>query len=439
MKRFYIATLVCFLIFGSLTIFAQEVEVEQRDFPRLYVVSELHPFEQERAFWHDAYISLVGADNPEWDFDDAAVMLRGRGNTSWAFFPEKRPFRFRLPSGEARSMLGAGHEARDWTLIANQSDKSLMRNFSAYYLASQLDGMAWASVAFFVHVYINGEYYGVYQLSDQIEAGAGREQVTFNDDPRLSEFFLEMDWRAYRSGEEGVDFFRVNTGPDGIQGQSRQSGRDFLYEFRFPGGSIRTRDHVDYAQDFVTRASQAIRNRNWDEITAIIDIDSFIDWYIVQEVYRNVDSGWSSVNLSIRGQGPNRRLYLGPVWDFDVAANNTSWQSNQTPYGGLYVTRQHYWFSNLMNTPEFAEAVTYRWNNHAKQAVINTIARIEYMAAHYYDAFNRNFEAHDILGIYTWPNPPQVYEIDTFYGQVEYLTDFLYRRMMHLDETLNNN
>ena len=407
----------------------------------------------ERTLWIDSLFTMTNPDG-EVDFEDRIGRIRGRGNSSWwqPDLHEKRPLRIRFDwdsdDRDTRNrewpMADSEHAARDWVLIANHSDKSLLRNYSAYYLGGLLDSMYWSPFARSLHLYVNGEYMGIYMLADERDVGPNRAQLTANSDPAISEYLIELDWRNYRDGAvEGVDFIRVNTSPTGPRPGSPPShvgagvfDRDHLYDFRFPDDDVLTAAHLDYVQTFLTRVGLALRSGNMAEIESLVDIDSLIDFYLVQELYQNVDAGFSSVFMQIRGQGENRRLELGPLWDFDVAAGNADWLSNQTPYR-LYVSNRWYWARALHDTPELRARMVERWNDIFKDAAGEMFAHVREKAERYEIAFERNFIRHEIMGRRIWPNPPQVVEIDTFMGQVDYLLDFLERRLNYLDGVFN--
>jgi len=196
---------------------------------------------------------------------------------------------------------------------------------------------------------------------------------------------------------------------------------------------------MDYLQTFLTEVGVLIRVRDFEAISQRVDLDSLIDFYLVQELYKNMDVGFSSVFLQIRGQGDERRLYHGPVWDFDIALGNAYWMGveNQTPFGGLYVAERHYWYWYLLQIPEFTEMVAVRWNEVLQPEALAMIEYIETVARIYEFEFERNFERHAILGLEMWPSPAHISELPTFNTHAAYLTDFLRTRITHLDEIFN--
>ncbi|MCL2286019.1 MAG: CotH kinase family protein [Firmicutes bacterium] len=397
------------------------------DFPSLFISTPEHPFRQPRNHWQrDSTLTMTGTC-PELSFYNVPVRIRGRGNTTWRHGPDKRPLRIRFETPQP--MFGSEHAHRDWILLANHFDRSLLRNMGALYFGGLLTNMAWTpSSSYFVHLYINGKYYGVYQLTDERHVEPGRVELTADPDPAVSEYFLELNGHVigWRSNEftEDVDYFIIN---------SR------AYELRWPSGDARTDAHFEYVQSYIQRVSDAIRAQNWQQITNLIDIPSFVDFYIVQEFFKNTDISRFGVFMQIKGQDENRRLHLGPVWDFDQSSGNNNRVEN--PRGRL-AANHNYWFNYLMQTPAFKQAAADRWDEIKLTYIPQTIDHIYRMAITYEQDFNRNFERHPyIMGdIFEWNWVPSYATagIDTFMGQVEFLIDFLTLRKQWMDDFLHD-
>ena len=175
------------------------------DFPSLHITSALDPFTQHRNFWHGATLTVSGTSQP-FLWDETPVNLRGRGSSTWAHGPEKRPLRLRF--NEPQTLLDSPHAARDWVLIANLFDPALIRTHMAFYAGDLLSGLVWSPFSRLVHVYINGDYQGVYQLADERNTEEGRAD---------GDFLFEIDGsaptrdRRLSEGDiEGVDFIFVN-------------------------------------------------------------------------------------------------------------------------------------------------------------------------------------------------------------------------------------
>ena len=399
---------------GASDSFVTDFDFGLSDFPAIHITTE--HYEINRHVRIDGTISVSNVAEG-YILEETHMRIRGRGNSSWNYM-DKKPFRIRFD--HPTIMLDAGHAARDWTFIPNHSDKSLMRNYSAYYMASLLGGMSYAPFARFVDVYFNGEYQGVYMMCIQVnEIRAGRVNLVFHEDPALSEYLLELNRRVHYDPNniEGVHFLRI---------------RGRYYEIRFPRGDNLTPEHVDYLREHLTRIDNLMYARN-PEVFRYIDVPSFIDYYLVQELYKNYDISSLSVFMQIRGQGEERRLEKGPVWDFDISAGNCYYQdrgNHRGGYGptGIWAGYMNTWFRWLLEIPEYFDQVAARWAHIYENEFLQTIERIEYMATVYQTSFERNFVRWPIMGLYIWPNPQVVVEIDTFMGQVDYLTEFLQTR-----------
>ena len=396
-------------------------------FPALHIVSGHNPFTVERDFWHDGVIALSGAGEG-FNFDYEPVRLRGRGNSTWVRGPEKRSLRLRFP--EARKMFDSEYAHRDWILLANLFDPAIVRNYSALYLASLLDNMDFTPSSWFVHLYVNGEYMGLYQLTDERDPAPGRGPLLFDPDPAISEYMFELDghltgWRAHEF-ELDVDFFMAGVG---------EAARP--YDIRFP----RQNDwdgHLEYLRDFVQNAYAVLQTRDFDAIAKVIDIPSFVDFYLVQEFMKNIDVADFSVFMTLRGQGDERRIHFGPVWDFDRSAGNTLYWTN---YAHPHAALRNYWFGHLLATPEIFDIVARRWNEIRNGPIRQMINHIAGTAQNYEASFLRNFERHDHIlgGEPEWFDmlPVETREIDSFRGQIEYLLRWYEGRVYWLDAFFN--
>ena len=400
-------------------------------FSEMHINTSIDPFTAPRELWHPGTVSLTSSID-EYSFQDVAADIRGRGNSTWWFGEDKRPLRFRF--SEPRTMLDSPYAHREWILLANHFDRSLLRNHTALFLGSLLSGMDFVPMTRMIHLYVNGEYMGVYQLTDERNIGPGRAPITLDDDPAVSEYMLEMDGRLniYSRDELGISWVMVNSLP---------------YDIRFPGGNIRTYAHVEYVQNYLYAVSLAIRQRDYERLTQLIDIPSFIDFYLVQEFVKNPDVGWSSVFMTIRGQESYRRLHMGPLWDFDLTAGNAYHQAHgdwtvigeqgYSPYG-ISAAGRHYWFRGLMRIPQFAEAAAERWFEIRHDQITYTIDHIRQLSERHRADFERNFERHQIFGERVWREPDHIVEITNFSGQVDFLVDWLGRRADWLDVHFNN-
>jgi len=396
-----------------------------RDFPSLHFTTQVDPFGVARTLWHDAELAINGVQ-VAYALENTAVRLRGRGNSTWLHGPEKRPLRIRF--AEPTAVLDATHAARDWVLIANLFDMTLMRTHLAFVLGDRLGTFPWVPYSQLVHVYINGEYQGVFQLADERDVHPARADLHFNTNPAYSGFLLEIDGsapsrqRRLDDGEvEGVDFIFVN---------------GWVIDVRYP--RLNQRDnHLDYLRDYLYTVDTAIHAGDFAALQHLADIPSMVDFYLVQEWFKDIDGGDRSIFMQLMGTGETRRLYFGPLWDFDRSAGNLAyWNTPEHIFIGHY----NAWFAALMDMAEFRALVTARWQEIRHGAVKQTLAYAQYLLDHYEVAFDRNFARHDHIFDRTqgepdwfWLVPEVVRELDSFRAQVEHMMGWLYARALWLD------
>ena len=379
-------------------------------------------------------IRFTLSDAGEYDFENIRGRIRGRGNSTWGM-GGKNPYRIRFES--PLRMFGTEYIARDWVLLANSMDFAMMRTVGAFGLGARMGRFDFSPVAArFVHLYLDGEYQGVYQLTDQMQRLPGRVEVRFDPDPALSEYYIEWCRHGRREGQvyfsvRGVPFGRPPGDP------WFRSGGTVPFRVRYPNADDMTPGHLAFVSGFIYRVGEAVYSGVFEEVAAVIDIPTFVDFYLVQEFTKNADVFFSSVHFTVRLDDDGRhRLYAGPLWDFDQSAGGSVFP-NYPDYSpqGLWAGYRNELFSQLMLIPEFRQTVADRWFEIRDTAVADTLEEIRYLTTVYRADFERNFERWpDKLGQGLWRTPPTMRPIDTFEGQVAYLIDWYEQRIVWLDE-----
>ena len=284
--------------------------------------------------------------------------------------------------------------------------------------------------AWFVHLYLDGEYRGVYMLADERESTEGRGNLKLDADPTVSEFMIELDgWLRLQEGRP-VNTHWVDTNAG-------------LFDIRYPRTSTWMNTpgnpHAMYAKKTINNVDAAIMIGEHTQIEAVIDIASFIDFYIVQELMANLDVGWASVFYQIRGLDQYRRLHAGPLWDFDVSAGNVlrpeAEHYNPREIGSI--ASRNYWLRNLINTPWFREKVRGRWLEIRDNEVVEMLNRIQYIALTFEEEFQRDLERWPDHGNHSW-NSPTVRGLTTFMENAEFLHWWLSERAEWMTEFLNS-
>ncbi len=254
-----------------------------------------------------------------------AGQIKVRGNST--AYPAKKPYNMKFSSKV--DLFGLG-KAKKWCLLADYYDPTLMRNKICLDVAEKL-GLEATPGNQRVEVWVDGLYRGMYLLTEKIEEDKNRVNI----DTDNGDFLLEVD--ASSRQETGNVYF------------SSSSGRFF-----------RLREPEDEAQVATVKAKvdefeTVLKSGNWDQISRLIDLDSFVSYYVLNEFMKTIDFAGLSVFFYCK----DGKFYGGPAWDFDRSSGNGS-----SGYGtirlspeGIYAGTCHY-YTYLFKFPEFQLAAS---------------------------------------------------------------------------------
>ena len=233
--------------------------------------------------------------------------IRGRGNASWGF--EKKPYRMKLYN--KASLLDMPAKEKNWTLINNFGDKTLMRNFLAFDLSRTFE-LAYTPAGKPVNVFLNGEFKGCYQLCDHMEVKPARIEVDEmkTSDIQLPElsggYLIEID--AYADSE--ISWFR-------------SAMRRTPVTIKYPGDDEIVTAQYNFIKNHFNKLEAAVHSYNYTDpkngYRKYLDTKSFIRHFLVGEISGNTDTYWST--YMYKNQDDDI-FYTGPVWDFDIAFDN---------------------------------------------------------------------------------------------------------------------
>ena len=392
---------------------------DRRELPIMSVTTVTGKDVTSKENYIGATVSLCNTGNTKYEMSGISAGIRGRGNATWTY--EKKSYRIRFEQKQQPLGLGSAPD-RTWVLMANHCDQSLMRNALAIDLANRLDGIDFNSSSAHVELYLNGEYRGVYLLVEQIQVDAARVDIGEEEpgyDPMAVDagFLVELD-----SYSEPPYEFRIH---------------DKRYQVK---SEVRSDEQFDYIRDYIAAVDDAVRSGSKEQLEALVDLDSFIDGYLLEEYLKNIDVGWSSFYMYKK---PGGKMILGPFWDFDLAAGNDHRLDNGSS-DGLYAGRYrrgfdqyHPWFTALTQHDWFAEAVVSRWQQIGVYLDEN-IAFLDSMTAAAPQAFNRNFEKWHIFGQRINQEPEHIMALDSWEEHADALRNWLMDRRAWLDECLSS-
>ena len=310
----------------------------------------------------DCTVTLSGADE-EYCFEDAEAGIRGRGNTTWKNAP-KKPYRIKF--SEKTSIFGE-KKNKSWVLLAMYNDFSYVKDRLAFGLADALGTDVFVPSYNYVELYLDGVYQGLYLMTDQVDENNGRTGVKedFDENDVEVPFLVEMDLYSEEEGEEDVAWFTVSGSP---------------YTIKYPEEDERyTEAQFDYIKGYIEKVDALCRKKNVTlaELSEYIDLDSFIDYFIVQETMGQMEINGKSVYMS---KAVGEPLKMGPVWDFDWSVTGPhAWLNVRDMYKDDYTgLRSTYnWFALLFkNSPEFREVLNERWKE-VKPLILAELDRVE--------------------------------------------------------------
>ena len=303
-----------------------------------------------------------------------------RGHSSQMFPKKSYGLELVDRKGEGRDvgLLGMP-EDDDWVLTANYSDKSLMRNALAYRAAREVAGR-YAPETRHVEVVLNGNYRGVYLLTQKIELGGGRVEAEDG-------WMMELVFGYQALGEPRF--------------KSPRTGRPLL----FTDPDEPNRRDVRRIRRDVVRFERALYGkrfrhprRGW---RAHVDPAAAMDYVLLQELFGNQDAFHASTYFH---RAPGGRIVFGPLWDFDIAMGNTTMTRFRTTPG--WNLRGRPYVGRLWQDGAFRRGLATRWRKlqaaGLRQRLRGMIARD---ARQLRGAQVRNFRRWPILGRYVWPNP----------------------------------
>jgi spore coat protein CotH len=340
----------------------------------------------------------------ETELETTAAQIRGRGNSTWFSYP-KKPFRLRFD--ENTSIFGMP-EAKNYVLLAEYADKSLMRNTIVHKLSSLSDVLPYTLETRFVELYINTTYMGLYVLTEQVETHKNKLDINPVAGVADTGYLLELDMRFFdQSIEPGYDWIVVNGIP---------------YEIKDPNVDDEgfSSVHADFMFTYLKTVDEALLAKS--DYESLIDVDAFIDYFIIQELVKNVDVGYSSVFYMKEAGG---LLQPGPLWDFDFAIGNADY----IDYGpeNFYGMKEYKnrLFKLMMDIPEIREQYRIRFHQYYLDQLPKLYEMIPILSASIGDQVAKNFDKWQILDEYVWPNPQELVEANTFALQVIYIDNYL--------------
>lgn len=278
---------------------------------------------------------------------ESRIIIHARGNSSRFF--AKSGYRVKLidedGNNNPQSLLGMDAH-HDWVLHGPYLDKTLIRNYMMYNLSGEI--MDYAPNVRFCEVVINGEYEGVYVLTEMITAGkdGARLNISVNvKDNTYTGYLLRLDRK------NDVETDRVNN----LTAYTFRGDSDLKLEVEYPGpeklnDTLKRAIETDFSRFEKALYSYDFNNKKYG-YKNYIDVDSFASYFIIHELVVNYDAGSYSTYIYKDTSGKYRMC----VWDFNNACDNYQEQSVMTVQH--FELQNKLWLAMLMKDEEFVESV----------------------------------------------------------------------------------
>lgn len=300
------------------------------------------------------YSALGSAESP------ISGQFKGRGNWTWNGF-DKKPYRIKFD--KKQTVLGMPSN-KHWCLMAHADDNlGFLKNYIGYQLSEAI-GLKWTPKCVPVELVMNGEYYGLYFLTEQVRVGVNRVNITEQEDNATESvsggWLVEID-NYYEEGN--VTVWEGN-------------GQQVWITMKSP--EILSSQQRTYIEDQLNGLNNAIWGTSEAEVWKRLDLDEAVKYYLVQELMEDCESYHGSCYLykDLDQNGQAEKWFFGPVWDFGNAYNRgwETWIYDRPIFA-------QYWIGQLATWPEFQAKLQEVWwvFNHEHQNDIRT--RIDEMAS----------------------------------------------------------
>lgn len=266
---------------------------------------------------------------------DKLDRISGRGNSTWAY--PKKSYGIRLKN--RADLFGMG-SADNWILLSNVEDRSYIRNKITYDMGVAA-GMMGSPESQYIDLYVNHRYHGMYQLCEKVEIDP--ERVSIADLEAKNKNLnrdIEKCGRFETERQKGVV---LSAEPDDLTGGyllERDVSEKYigeisgfytktlkeLYTVKEP--AYASEPQVDYISSLVNgmeravAAADGVDPENGMHYSDYIDVRSFAQKYIVEELCKNNGAGATSSFFYKPQDAVSRKLFAGPVWDYDKAYAN---------------------------------------------------------------------------------------------------------------------
>lgn len=382
-------------------------------FPVLAIMTENGQVVDSKDTWVAGRV-VFDPQHSDYSAFSGAMNIKGRGHNSWG--QPKKPYNLKL--AEKVSLMGMNKHKR-WSLLANASDRTLLRNRVAYHIG-RLTQLPWTPDTRHVDVIINGKFVGNYLLTEQIRVDKKRVNITEAKEgmsPEQIGYLLEFD----RYVEDNYFYTQRRQLPVNI---------------KEPDEYLLTPAQKEYISNYVNRIETLLYDKENVDIAYrdLIDIDTFIDWWIVIELTENRDTKLPGSCHMYKDTGG--KLCAGPLWDFDLttflgSTNSFMQYDYEVDLNDPAYKNRNLWYKKLFSDPYFKARAKERWKMY--KPLFDKVGE-------FIDDEKIAIERSAIRNWEIWPQPDGTTNKDeklSWENAVRQLKDNYYTRLNWLDNQIN--
>ena len=382
---------------------------------------------------------------------DGNIGIEYRGSSSQLF--DKKSYGFETWDEENEDMdypLLGFPEEEDWIFYGPYSDKTLIRNKLIYDLSNQIG--RYASRTKFCELTINNQYMGVYVFMEKLKRDKNRIAIKKLENDDLDSinisggYIIKIDKSDDENGEQVYNDFNAfisNYKPNYATYQS------IWFNYEYPKPKDIHNEQKQYINSYFDNFEKALSGINFKDSLSgyrkYIDVESFIDFFILNELSNNLDGYRLSTYLH---KNRNEKLKIGPIWDFNLSFGNGNYcngdkydtwtyKFNETCSDDFWLIP--FWWEKLLEDPYFVNKLKERWNELRKkelsdenifQMIQNYISILKNESGAVY----RNYSKWNVIGKYLWPNN---HVGNSYESEIDYLIKWISKRNNWLDKSIN--
>lgn len=382
-----------------------------------------------------------------------SIEIRGSSSAGWS--KKSYSFETQHPDGTNNnvSLLGFPPE-NDWILYAPYYDRSFLRNVLTFHLARETGW--YASRTRFCELVLNGEYKGIYVLMEKIKRDSNRVHISkltdldLTGDEVTGGYIIKVDKEPWKPG--------VNSGYPPFPGASQT----IRYQYVYPKADKILPQQEDYIRNFLGAFEYAMNSESFNDQTIgypkFLNVRSFADNFILNELSRNVDGYRLSSYYYKNKDSKGGKLIAGPLWDFNFSFGNAGYYNSQFTSGwqleyflnddGFKNSDEFqvpFWWRKLLHDSVFIQEIIDRWWEMRSQIIttsaINTY--LETVADTLNEAKDRNFQI--------WPGPGEpklpedgwfppmdpIADLHTYADEINYIETWVSDRIDWMDQNMD--